>query len=102
MGQIDQHGQPRQLDQLGGGGRGRPPPYQGGQGRQGYGGQGGNTTVIYRDGGRRDSGPGFGTGMMAGGLLGDGMGFWRFGDGWRVWRRIWWRIWRSRRWRIFQ
>merc|ERR1719318_984532 len=57
----------------------RPPPsyqgqYQGGGGRQGYGGQGSNNTVIYRDGGRRDSGPGFGTGMMAGGLLGYGMG----------------------------
>ena len=65
-----------------------PPPgyqrqqyqgYQGQQGqrRQGYGGYQeprGNTTVIYGDGGRRDSGPGFGTGMLAGGLLGYGLG----------------------------
>ena len=52
------------------------PQQQGGHYHGHHGGGGGGTTVIYADGGRgrRDSGPGFGTGMLAGGLLGYGMG----------------------------
>ena len=61
-------GYPQQQGHYGGGGY----PQQGGRG---YPGHAGNTTIIYEgDGGRRNSGPGFGTGMLAGGLLGYGLG----------------------------